>query len=181
MSQLYRRIFKSQNTGVETLRELLQMMFVSELLILSSEVWIVSPWVGNVSLIDNRAGEFDTLNPEWSRKEVRLIETLVALMTREVRVVIVTRDIENNKAFLEAVEYASREQGLESRLRIIKKKELHTKGILLSRSLLMGSMNLTYSGIEINDESIQYSIDREDIAKTRIEFLEYLGPHEHQV
>jgi hypothetical protein len=39
----------------------------------------------------------------------------------------------------------------------------------------MGSMNLTYYGIEMNDEWIQFSIDSEDIAKTRLEFATYTG------
>ena len=50
---------------------------------------------------------------------------------------------------------------------------LHTKGILLSRSLLIGSMNLTYNGLEMNDEWIQFSVDPDDIATTRLEFAKY--------
>jgi hypothetical protein len=36
-------------------------------------------------------------------------------------------------------------------------------------------MNLTYNGLEMNDEWIQFSIDPEDISKTRSEFSTYMA------
>lgn len=51
--------------------------------------------------------------------------------------------------------------------------QLHTKGILLTRCLLMGSMNLTYNGMVINDEWVEYSLDRHDLARTRLKFKRY--------
>lgn len=69
MSILYRRIFKTQTTGVTTIQELLQTMFVAEVVKPGEEIWIVSPWISNVVLIDNRTGSFDALNPEWGRRE----------------------------------------------------------------------------------------------------------------
>jgi hypothetical protein len=35
-------------------------------------------------------------------------------------------------------------------------------------------MNLTYNGLTINDEWIEFSIDPEDVARTRLEFASYL-------
>jgi phosphatidylserine/phosphatidylglycerophosphate/cardiolipin synthase-like enzyme len=173
MTALYRRIFKSQQTGVATIRELLQTMFVGEMLLVGETIWIVSPWISNVVLIDNRSGNFDTLNPEWSRREIRLIDVLIALMTRGSRVVIVTRDLETNAGFINGLSDMAEQNALENQLTIKIQDALHTKGILLSKSLLMGSMNLTYNGLEMNDEWIQFSIDSEDIAKTRLEFVLY--------
>jgi phosphatidylserine/phosphatidylglycerophosphate/cardiolipin synthase-like enzyme len=175
MTALYRRIFKSQQTGVATIRELLQTMFVGELLLAGEKIWIVSPWVSNVVLIDNRTGNFDSLNPEWGRQEIRLVDVLIALMARGSHVVIVTRDLETNIGFINGLRHMSEQHALEAQMTIKMNDSLHTKGILLSNSLLMGSMNLTYNGIEMNDEWIQFSIDSEDIAKTRLEFATYTG------
>ncbi|MDR4515827.1 MAG: phospholipase D family protein [Nitrosomonas sp.] len=174
MKVLYRRIFKSQHTGVAALRELLQMMFVGEMLRAGEKIWIVSPWISNVVLIDNRSGNFDTLNPEWSRREIRLIDVLLALMARGSQVVMVTRDTETNTPFINKLKDMTEQFALESELTIKLQEQLHTKGILLSNSLLTGSMNLTYNGLEMNDEWIQFSIDPEDIAKSRLEFNIYL-------
>jgi phosphatidylserine/phosphatidylglycerophosphate/cardiolipin synthase-like enzyme len=173
MTVHYRRIFKSQQTGVATIRELLQTMFVGEMLLVGKKIWIVSPWISNVVLIDNRSGNFDTLNPEWSRREIRLVDVLVALMARGCHVVIVTRDLETNRGFINGLRDMAERNALESQATIKIHDALHTKGILLSKCLLMGSMNLTYNGLEMNDEWIQFSIDSEDIAKTRLEFSMY--------
>jgi len=174
MTGLYRRIFKNQQTGVAIICELLQTMFVGEMLRAGGTIWIVSPWISNVVLIDNRSGNYDTLNPEWSRREIRLLDVLVALMSRGSRVVIVTRDIDTNSAFLNGLRDVVESHALESQVVVKTDDYLHTKGILLSKSLLMGSMNLTYNGLIMNDEWIQFSIDPDDVANTRLEFNKYL-------
>ncbi|RJQ27564.1 phosphatidylserine/phosphatidylglycerophosphate/cardiolipin synthase family protein [Candidatus Parcubacteria bacterium] len=174
MKAFYRRIFKSQQTGVATIRELLQSMFVGEMLRVEEQIWIVSPWISNVVLIDNRSGNFDTLNPEWGRREIRLVDVLIALMARGSQIVIVTRNLDTNTGFLDKLRDETERYGLEHQLTINIKSLLHTKGILLSKSLLLGSMNLTYNGLEMNDEWIQFSIDPHDIASTRLEFGKYM-------
>ena len=176
MKHSHRRIFKTQLTGVETLKELLQSMFVAELLRPAGPVWIVSPWVSNVVLIDNRSGNFDALNPEWGRREVRLADVLGALMNRGSDVRIVTRNDESNRGFLTRLREIAAQQGVTEKVKITLHDPVHTKGILLSNSLLMGSMNLTYNGMVINDESVEFSVDRSDVARTRLEFALYPGP-----
>jgi phosphatidylserine/phosphatidylglycerophosphate/cardiolipin synthase-like enzyme len=177
MNYLYRRIFKTQGTGSVTIQELMQTMFVAEMLISTSTIWIVSPWISNVVLIDNRSGNFDSLNPEWGRREVRLTDVLTALMNRGTSVKIVTRSDESNVAFITKLHDLAQQLALEDRVSVTIRDQLHTKGILLSNSLLMGSMNLTYNGMVINDEWVEFSLDREDIARTKLEFAKYLEGH----
>lgn len=86
---------------------------------------------------------------------------------------IVTRNLETNTPFINVLSDVAERNALESQVTIKIHDALHTKGILLSKCLLMGSMNLTYNGLEMNDEWIQFSIDSEDIAKTRLEFSMY--------
>lgn len=174
MNYLYRRIFKTQSTGSVTIQELLQTMFVAEMLISSGSIWIVSPWISNVILIDNRSGNFDALNPEWGRREIRLTDVLVSLMSRGTQVNIVTRKDEINAAFITRLGDLTEQMALEDKVAVTFREKLHTKGILLSNSLLMGSMNLTYNGMVINDEWIEFSLDQEDIARTKLEFSKYL-------
>lgn len=173
MTYLYRRIFKSQAAGATTIAELLQSMFVAEMLMPEGDLWIVSPWISNVVLIDNRSGNFDALNPEWGRREVRLVDVLLALMSRGTTVNIVTRSDETNRAFIGRMQEMALELALEAHVVITVREKLHTKGVLLSNSLLMGSMNLTYFGMQINDESVDFSVDPEDLASTRLEFKQY--------
>jgi phosphatidylserine/phosphatidylglycerophosphate/cardiolipin synthase-like enzyme len=150
-------------------------MFISEALTAGNRIWVVSPWITDVSLIDNRSGNFDALNPEWGRREVKATEVLTFLMTGGRHVTVVTRNVEINKGFIAVINEQARRLGLEGNLSIILRDVLHSKGIVLSRSMLVGSMNLTYSGVELNDESVEFVIDPEDIARTRLECDAYLN------
>ena len=169
-----RRIFKSAVTSQNVIRELLQMIFVAELLSPGRETWIVSPWISDVTLLDNRAGGFDMLNPDWGRKEVRLVEVAVRMLACGSRLIIVTRPVEHNRSFLERLRLAVREQGVDGLLTVIEREALHTKGILTDKGLLLGSMNLTYSGMELNDEVVEYDIDPVNRANARLSFATYL-------
>jgi phosphatidylserine/phosphatidylglycerophosphate/cardiolipin synthase-like enzyme len=173
VNYVYRRIFKSQLAGTAVIRELLQSMMVGEMLRSGKSAWIVSPWISNVVLLDNRPGSFDALNPEWGRREIRLADALLSLMTRGREVVIVTRNLESNVKFLDELKEAADQHLLSESLEVVVRDNLHTKGILFSESLLLGSMNLTFSGLQINDEWIEYSTDAEDVAKARLEFESY--------
>lgn len=173
MNILYRRIFKTQTTGVTTIQELLQTMFLAEVLQPGDEIWIVSPWISNVVLIDNRGGSFDALNPEWGRREIRLADVLTTLMNHGTTIHIVTRSEASNDAFRTRIADLAREHSLEDQLAVHIHAQLHTKGILLTRCLLMGSMNLTYSGMVINDEWVEFSLDPHDLGRTRLEFARY--------
>ena len=171
MNYLRRRLFKTQTTGLSALRELLQTMFVSEFLTPEAkELWVVSPWISDIPLIDNRSGNFDSVNPAWGRREIRFAEALTALMIRGSPVVVVTRDTETNLAFLTLLQEAASQAAVLDQLRVVRRNELHTKGIVLSRSQLFGSMNLTHNGLEILEESVEFCIDSEEVALRRNEF-----------
>ena len=145
-----RRIFKSVATSQNVIRELLQMMFLGELLAPGGErAWLVSPWISNIVLFDNRAGGFNTINPEWGQREVRLLEVLMDMMARGTAV------------------------GVASELQIVRRPRLHTKGLLLKRGLLAGSMNFTYYGLELNDEMVAYDTTPKSLAEARINFESY--------
>lgn len=169
----FRRIFKTQTTNAQTLIELLESMFIAELINPGERVWLISPWISDVILIDNRTGNYDSLNPEWGRREVRLAEILVLLMSRGSEVRIVTREDPSNDAFKTRLAQLVVENNLDSMLEKQIREKGHTKGILLGRCLLTGSMNLTYNGLVINDEEITCIVDEAELQRTRLEFERY--------
>lgn len=175
MTYLHRRIFKTQFTGPSTLRELLQTMFLSELVQSRGHLWVVSPWISDVVMIDNRSGDFDSIGPGWGRREIRLSEVLAELMLRGSSLSVVTRPLDGNRACVNSLLRLSEEHGTSGDLGVIWRPELHTKGVVLSRSMLLGSMNLTYNGVQLNDEYVEYSIQAEDVAQTRLAFGSYLS------
>ena len=170
-----RRIFKSAVTSQNLIRELLQLILLGELMAPGGErVWFVSPWISNVAILDNRAAGFSAVNPEWGAREIRLVEIAVELMARGCPVGVATGLDEHNVAFLDALLEGTAEAGLSEKLIIIRRKNLHTKGILLRRGLLIGSMNITYRGLELNDEALVYDTTVQSLAQARISFESYL-------
>lgn len=169
-----RRVFKSSSTGPAVIRELLQMMFLSELLAPSRNIWVVSPWISDVPILDNRSGSFDVMNPEWHRREIRLIDLTLQVLTGGSRVIIVTRPDAHNPAFLDQLTERAEETSLKDNLTLVQREHLHTKGILTDSGLLLGSMNLTFRGFELNDEVIEYDTSLQRIAEARQSFQSYL-------
>ncbi|TIW73649.1 MAG: phosphatidylserine/phosphatidylglycerophosphate/cardiolipin synthase family protein [Mesorhizobium sp.] len=171
-----RRIFKSAVTSQNLIRELLQLMFLGELLAPGGErAWLVSPWISNIILFDNRAGGFGTVNPEWGNREIRLIEVVTDMMARGTALGIATSLDDHNDPLIEALMMAADEAGLANKLSIVRREHLHIKGVLLKRGLLTGSMNLTYSGLELNDEMVVYDTIPKTLAEARINFESYVG------
>jgi PLD-like domain len=168
-----RRIFKSAVTSRKTIQELIALMIVAELIDPGEEFWIVSPWISDVPLLDNRAGTFDVMNPEWGRREVRLVNLATQLMAGGSRFIVVTRPGDHNKVFLRCLREAAVDAAVEASLTTIVRDHLHTKGILTKRGLMLGSMNLTYSGLELNDEIVEYDVDPASLANARLAFVGY--------
>ena len=176
MSFQTRRIFKSAVTSQNPIRELLQMMFLGELLAPGGErAWLVSPWISNVVLFDNRAGGFGSINPDWGNRDIRLVEVLTNVMARGTWLGIATSLDNHNDALLDALAIATGEAGLSEKMCVVRRQHLHIKGVLLKRGLLTGSMNLTHNGLELNDEMVVYDTTPKTLAEARINFESYLG------
>ncbi|HMQ92228.1 MAG TPA: phospholipase D-like domain-containing protein DpdK [Amaricoccus sp.] len=160
-----RRIFKSAVTSQNLIRELLQLMLLGGLLAPGGErAWLVSPWISNIVLFDNRAGGFGAVNPEWGSREIRLIEVAKDLMARGTPLGIATSFDKHNDPLIAALRDAVDEEGLAEQLTIVRRQHLHTKGVLLQRGLLTGSMNLTHNGLELNDEMVVYDTSPKTLA-----------------
>lgn len=174
MSFESRRIFKSKATSQNLVRELLQMMLLGELVAPGGQrAWLVSPWISNVVLFDNRAGGFASINPEWGAREVRLVEVALLMMARGTKLGVATNFDPHNDSFIEALKIGAEESGLSEKLTLIQREHLHVKGLLLQRGLLTGSMNLTYRGLELNDETVVFDTASQNIAEARLNFESY--------
>lgn len=66
-----RRIFKSRTSRQSEVMDVLSSLLVAEIAQPSAELWIVSPWITDLDLLDNRAGRFDYLEPAWGSARYR--------------------------------------------------------------------------------------------------------------
>jgi hypothetical protein len=157
--------FIHRRGGSREIAELLQAVFVSELLAPSRVLYLVSPWISNVPILDNRAHAFVSLEPAWTHGEIRLVEVLERLMEMSCKLIVATRPDKHNTAFLRALNQAGERVGVSPIIQQV--EELHEKGILGDTFYLSGSMNLTFNGISINEEGVHYHTAESVIAHTR--------------
>ena len=169
-----RRIFQRKGTSQNLVRELLQMMFLGEMLAPGPDrACLVSPWISNVVIFDNRAGGFKAINPDWGSREIRLIEVIVDIMARGKSFGIATNHSDHNDSFINELTSLVSEFGLTKNLEITRRENLHIKGLLLQKGVLSGSMNFTYSGFEINEESVLFETSADSLARMQINFGTY--------
>jgi phosphatidylserine/phosphatidylglycerophosphate/cardiolipin synthase-like enzyme len=164
-----RQIFSGPK--VREIPDLLQSVFAAELLVPSNQLWIVSPWISDIPLIDNEASSFSSVEPEWPPIRIRFSQVLQALIERGTRVTIATRDVDHNRPFRDALESLVPS----GKVRFVYGDDLHEKGILGDEFYLSGSMNFTYNGVHVNTEVLHFITDSATIAEAHITMRERWG------
>jgi phosphatidylserine/phosphatidylglycerophosphate/cardiolipin synthase-like enzyme len=154
--------------------DFLQSLFIAELVRPSARLWLSSPWISDVEVIDNSARQFSSLNPEWPARRIRLVEVLASLLDRGAAVVIIVNEDPHNDEFLERMALLTEQHP--GRVTLIRVANIHEKGILGGYFTLNGSMNLTYNGFYINQEFLIYRTDPAVIAERRLTLEEHWKP-----
>lgn len=168
-----RKIFKNATTSQAAVHEALVFVFTQELLLPSEDLFVVTPWISNIPILDNRHGGFMSLNPEWPRTDIHLVEVLAALATRGVRLHLHVGKDSHNLYFESRLKEALADAGSTGQCRWQVHPDLHTKGILTDRVLVNGSMNFTRNGIRLLDESVDICFVPEMLAAARAHFESY--------
>ena len=169
-----RRIFKSKSVSANEVQDLLQSFFVAELLYPSSKLWLVSPWISDIPIIDNQASKFNGIGINYSAK-IKLVEVLILLMQSNVKVNVVVCYDPHNESFLNSLIHKVREKDLCNLLHIGKLGILHSKGILCEHQYYNGSMNITYNGVYKKDETVTITVSKDEIAQASIHFNNEYG------
>jgi phosphatidylserine/phosphatidylglycerophosphate/cardiolipin synthase-like enzyme len=147
------------------------MVFAAELLSPSRSLWLISPWIRDIPVLDNTTGSFLYLCPDFPLSEIRLSLVLRQLLARGAQVVIATRpDPENSQVY-----DSLRGIGASDSLILQERAELHAKGIVGDAFSLIGSMNLTYNGIERLTEMLIFETDRSKVEQLRLSFRREYG------
>jgi len=169
-----RRIFKYKTVSCHEVEDLFQAFFVSELLYPSKKLWLISPWVSDIPVIDNQTSKFSGLGICNPRK-IRLVDILTLLMQRDVIIYLVVSHLPHNTPFVNALIKKTLEKGLEQNLLVGRSDSEHSKGILSNHQYYNGSMNITYNGIYHNGETLTFTIRADEIAQASIHFQNIYG------
>jgi len=157
------------------LQQLLQSIFAAELLSPSACLWLVSPWVGDPPIFDNRSGLFSSLEPTWPKRVIRLSSALESLLVRGGTLVAATRPGKSQPSNLTFLAHMRRwdRQGLP--VRLTESEDLHEKGLLGDGFYLNGSMNFTTAGVQFNQELLVLQTDAQTIATNRLALRDRWG------
>ena len=166
-----RQFLQSALDARNSVRELLQIIFAAELLAPSRSLWLVSPWIRDIPILDNTTGSFLALCPEFPLTEVRLSLVLRQLLARGSQLVIAARPDSGNTQVYDSL----RGIGSDDNLIFHERSELHAKGIVGDAFSLIGSMNLTYNGLDRLTEMLIFETNRPAVDQLRLSFRREYG------
>jgi phosphatidylserine/phosphatidylglycerophosphate/cardiolipin synthase-like enzyme len=157
--------------------EALQSLIVGDLLAPGRRVLIISPWISDVPVLDNRSGRFSVLNSSWGASIIRLSVVLRALLEQQTNVYLHCGAGSRETDFIERLKDVARRDGTLQQLHTRQSTHDpdrvldHEKAIAGDDWIIHGSMNLTYRGIEINGELVTVSTDPTHVAAVTIELM----------
>lgn len=161
-----RQIFLSQRSGQRQCQEVLTGVLMSGL-IHPHEMWIVSPWLSDFEVVDNRLYAWQHLVPTWPPQWIGFVQVVAQLIQSQNQLFIVSRNNETSRKFVQQLHDAL-PKGASYHLKY--SEDLHTKGIVTEQVLVSGSLNLTFSGTNRNDELIHVFNDPQMIRGALAEF-----------
>jgi hypothetical protein len=169
---------KTAKGNRDEVRDLLESLLAVELLSGGQELWLVSPWISDLAVLDNRAGGYSGLEPSWPKRHLHLAE-LMAFALRahpHTRVWVVTRPGQHNAPFCSRLRTLAELDGNADRLSVDDSRaELHIKGLVGTGFALNGSMNFTRNGIEVLDETVQLETDPARVSQLRLNLHGHYG------
>jgi hypothetical protein len=145
--------------------DVLAAVLLSELCAPSQEFWVASGWVTDVRVIDNATRQFDSLMGDEPRATMTLSEVLGALSRRGSQVHLAVRDNAHNQAFVDRLTRVSDADALH----LYSSGDLHEKVMVGWSWVLKGSMNFTWNGTQLNEESMDLQVDLAEAARQRLE------------
>jgi hypothetical protein len=171
-----RVIRKSQSASASEAADLLAGLFSAELCLPGTCLWLVSPWISDVELIDNSTGGFDAL-ARHGRRRIRLTEVLVTLASQGAHIVVGTTTDDHNTKFLDRLRLLAEDVRVADKLTISidRTDNLHTKALTGDDFALSGSMNITFNGIQIREELIDLRTETSYVAEARMAAYERFG------
>jgi hypothetical protein len=156
----------AQSRGI---RDLIQSALVAETLVPSNPFWLLSGWISDIPVIDNRARQFAAIDTEWPASIVRLIPVLRTMLDRGGSIAVVLRDVNHNKAFIEKLYPLAKAHP--NQVKLATPPDFHEKGIVGQDYEISGSMNFTHRGIEVSDEHVIYRTGKPEVEGRRLTLM----------
>ena len=171
-----RVIRKSSRYCEVQVADLLQSLFAAELVCPSNILWMVSAWISDLPVIDNRDASFSGYDTSWTNRPIRLSELLIALAEYGTQVVVVTNTDPHNETFVHRLGLLAQEAGVNDNVTVLQRKDLHVKGLLGDGYHLHGSMNFTHNGVRVLTEEVILETDTDYVQRAHLAYRDNYGP-----
>ena len=160
--------------------DLLEAVFVAELFDPGSRLMLVSPWISDFPVVDNRSGQFAQLDAQWGASKLRLSAILRSLLSQGVCVSIACSKGEREDGFVQQLQTLAEADGTEDLLIVRFNEEFgqgieHQKSLIADDWAIYGSMYFTYSGVELNGELVTFTDDPQEVAQLAAELQPLFG------
>ncbi len=152
----------SDHTGLRV-QPILRAVLLGELFAPSEEIWLLSPWITDIDVVDNATGQFDAVFGDDSVTVCRFSEALARIAAGGARIHVVTKPDNHNQPFL------SRFRILAPAAEVIEAPPVHEKTFCGDNWLMTGSMNFTKKGMELNDEAVTYTVGGSEPGQARLD------------
>jgi hypothetical protein len=171
-----RVIRKSQTRSSTEAASLLANLFTAELISPSECVWLVSPWISDIQILNNETGSLEPLN-RWGPRSIRLAEVLATLASGGSSVVIGTTADAHNDEFIGHLSARAAELGAGNKVRITRDPAnlLHEKAITGDDYAVVGSMNITWYGVNLREEYLELRTEEDFVARARLDAMDRFG------
>ncbi|WP_329346210.1 phospholipase D-like domain-containing protein DpdK [Streptomyces microflavus] len=168
-----RTIRTGPRTGVRV-DSMLSAALIAEFITPSDHLWLVSPWITDIQVLDNGHGAYDALFGDVPPQGCRLSDALARISHGGARVHVVTRGDAHNGDFLRRLVKAAPP----NRIHIEQDPNIHEKTLCGIDWILSGSMNFTVRGMAKNDESVTYKAGGASAAQARLDLAQRWGDGE---
>lgn len=156
------RMIKTRVRGGATqLLDCLASLFALELLAPGGRLYLISPRLGDMVLLDSPFGQFRALMPEIGQAELRLSDALRALAARGTQLrVLASAGEQQTEAFLSRLG-----AGVPTR----QVNGLAERGLIGESFYLRGSLEFTSAGVAASEERVELTTDPAEVARALIE------------
>jgi hypothetical protein len=145
-----RQIFSNSRTSSAQAIDLVASLLALEVAAPSPQLYLFSPWITDLPLLQNARISVSALFPE-AYGDIWLSAAFSRLAERGCHIHIVCRENQvHTEPFL---------RKLPANVEIIRHDPVHIKGLFTQNAMLKGSMNFTYSGLTLNDELLELETD----------------------
>jgi hypothetical protein len=165
-----RLIFTESRGLQDEIKGLLSSCLIAGVLSPSRRLWLTSPWVSDIAVIDNRNDAYREIAGEWPPRDIGLARSLVSLAERGTEVCLLTRPDPHNLRFIQELQHLAIRAGARGKVACKVGEVLHEKGLLADDWYLSGSMNFTMNGIRVLDEALRFDTEPQIIAEAKIAF-----------